>query len=149
MTPEREAEELARLFDGRDVELLSFLAGQLGVLKGQAQIYLGIAGVCLSVTGFAGHNMVNAGPASAGCMIAGLACILAAIVVSLLALGRIRWVSQDIGGGARELALRVIARRDAQRSALLRAGVLIGVGLALYTVAVVLAALTRGGWTPP
>ncbi len=149
LSPEREAEELARLFDQREVELLGFLSSQLAVLKTQGQIYLGIAGVCISVTGFAGHNMVNAGPLSAGSMIIGILLILLAIVLALRCLASIRWVTQELGGTPRELARRVITRRNAQQRTLSIAGALIGAGLSFYLIAVVLAAWTRAHWTPP
>lgn len=149
MTVESEAEGLSRLFEGRTAELVTFLAGQLAVLKGQAQTYLGIAGVCISVTGFSGHNMVNAGPASAGSMIAGIALILAAIAIALRSIAAIRWVTQDLGGSPVELAARVIERRNAQQRSLGHAGALIGAGLTFYLVAVVLAAAAKGHWTPP
>jgi hypothetical protein len=128
---------------------VSFLSAQLAVLKGQAQTYLGIAGVCISVTGFSGHNMVNAGPLSAGSMIAGIALILGAIVIALRSIAAIRWVTQDLGGTPEQLAMRVIERRNAQQRVLGRAGALIGAGLAFYLCAVVLAAATKGHWTPP
>jgi hypothetical protein len=146
---EQEARELARVFDGRTPELIAFLSGQLAVLKSQGQIYVGIAGVCISVTGFAGHNMVNAGPLSAASMVAGLALILVAVVLALSALAKIRWVTQDLGGSTAELATRVINRRNTQQRLLTRTGALIGVGLTFYVVAVVLAAWGRSHWTPP
>ena len=149
MSPEREANELAQLFQGKNIELVGFLSGQLAVLKSQAQMYLGIAGVCISVTGFAGHNMVNAGPLSAAGMIAGILLILGAIVVTLYVLAGIRWVTQDLGGAPAELASRVIARRNSQQRALSVAGVLLGVGLFFYLAAVVLAAWSRARWSPP
>jgi hypothetical protein len=149
MSPEREADELARLFDGRTIELVGFLSGQLAVLKAQAQMYLGIAGVCITVTGFSGHNMVNAGPLSATSMIIGILLILGAIVVTLRVLSTIRWVTQELGGAPAELAARVIGRRNAQQRGLSVAGVLLGVGLFCYLIAVVLAAWSRAHWSPP
>jgi hypothetical protein len=146
---QQEARELARVFEGRTPELIGFLSGQLAVLKSQGQIYVGIAGVCISVTGFAGHNMVNAGPLSAASMLAGLALILVAVVLALNALAKIRWVTQDLGGSPEELAARVIQRRNAQQRLLTRTGALIGIGLTFYVVAVILAAWGRGRWTPP
>ena len=149
MEPDREARELARLFEGRTVELVSYLANQLAVLKGQAQMYLGLSGVCITVTGFSGHNMVNAGPLSAGSMILGIALILVAIVITLRCLSSIRWVTQELGGSPEELVARVIVRRNAQQRALYWAGVLIGVGLFFYLGAVVLAAIAKAHWSPP
>ncbi len=149
MSDEDEAQNLARLFEGRGPELLSFLSGQLAVLRGQGHTYLGISGVCISVTGFSGHNMVNAGLASAFSMVLGLVLILAAIVLTLRALRRIRWVSEDLGTTPEQVAARVISRRNVQQRALERAGILVGVGLTFYLSAVVLAALGKAGWTVP
>lgn len=144
----REAENLAAAFE-RTGELVSFLAAQLAVLRTQAQTFLGIAGICISVTGFAGHNMVNAGPFAAGAMIVGVTLILVAIVITLQCLANVRWVTQDLGDGNVELARRVLERRNSLQRALHRSMALIAVGLAFYVVAVVLAALAKGRWTPP
>lgn len=149
MNTEAEAGELAKVFEGRTAELVGFLSGQLAVLRGQAQTYLGIAGVCISVTGFSGHNMVNAGPLSAGSMIVGILLILIAVVIALRSMAAIRWVTQDLGSAPAELARRVIERRNHEQRSLGRAGALIGVGLGFYLCAVVLAAATKGQWTPP
>jgi hypothetical protein len=144
-----EAKELARLFDGRTVELAQLLSSQLAVLKAQAQMYVGLGGVCITVTGFSGHNMVNAGPLSAGAMIIGILLILVAIVITLRTLSSVHWVTQDLGGDAEDLARRVIARRDAQHRSLSIAGVFIGTGLLFYLGAVLLAAVARGHWSAP
>jgi hypothetical protein len=144
-----EARELARLFDGKTVELAQLLSSQLAVLKAQAQMYVGLGGVCITVTGFSGHNMVNAGRLSAGAMILGILLILVAIVITLRTLSSVHWVTQDLGGSAEDLARRVIARRDAQHRSLSIAGAFIGTGLLFYLAAVLLAALARAHWTAP
>lgn len=149
MSSTDEARELARLFDGRTVELAQLLSSQLAVLKTQAQMYVGLGGVCITVTGFSGHNMVNAGPLSAGAMIIGILLILVSIVITLRTLSSVHWVTQDLGGTAEDLALRVIARRDSQHRALSIAGVFIGTGLLFYLAAVLLAAAARGHWSAP
>ncbi len=149
MNADDEARHLAELFEGRTPELLSFLSGQLSVLRNQGQTYLGIASVCISVTGFAGHNMVNAGLWSAAAMIVGIFLILLAIVVSLWALAHIRWVSQHLGGAPVELAASAVGRRNVLGRRLTIAAGLIGIGLAFYLVAVVIAAFGQPRWSPP
>lgn len=149
MSSSDEARELAQLFDGRTVELAQLLSNQLAVLKTQAQMYVGLGGVCITVTGFSGHNMVNAGPLSAGAMIIGILLILVAIVITLRTLASVRWVTQELGGNAEDLARRVIARRDAQQRSLSVAGIFIGTGLLFYLGAVLLAAAARGHWSAP
>lgn len=149
MEPEIEARHLTEFYAERKTELLSFLSGQLAVLRSQGQAYLGIASVCISVTGFAGHNMVNAGPWSAGAMILGIFLILVAIVITLRALASVRWVSQHLGSASEVLAQRAIERRNVLASRLATAAALIGAGLAFYLAAVVLAAFSNARWTPP
>jgi hypothetical protein len=82
-------------------------------------------------------------------MILGILLILVAIVMTLRILASIRWVTQELGGEPLDLARRVIARRDAQKRALSRAGVLIAAGLCFYLGAVILAAVARGHWSAP
>ncbi|MBM66183.1 MAG: hypothetical protein CMH55_08125 [Myxococcales bacterium] len=45
MTERDEAQRLAQLFEGRPVALVTFLSGQLSVLKSQAQMQLGLCGL--------------------------------------------------------------------------------------------------------
>lgn len=150
MDPRVEAERLARTFQGSEKDLVAFLSGQLAVLKQQAQMIMGLCGLIITVTGFSGHNMVRAGPLSAGAMIAGIAVVLVAILVTIRTLAKIRWVTQDLGDDFVAMAESVIRRRNREQRALGFAGACVAVGLGLYLVAVVLAAVFGGGvWTPP
>jgi uncharacterized membrane protein YczE len=144
-----EVKRLTALYDGSERELVAFLSGQLAVLKGQAQALLGIGGLCITVTGFSGHNMVNAGPTSAALMISGIGLITLAIGVAIRVLAGIRWVSQDLQEPVEELVSAVVSRRDRQQRALSLASLGVGVGLLLYVGAVVTAALAGSPWTPP
>ena len=67
-TPEQ-VRRLVALYEGAPRELVSLLAGQFAVLKQQAQSILGISGLCITVTGFSGHNMVRAGPIPTALMV--------------------------------------------------------------------------------
>lgn len=150
MDPRVEAERLARTFQGSEKDLVAFLSGQLAVLKQQAQMIMGLCGLIITVTGFSGHNMVRAGPLSAGAMIAGISVVLVAILVTIRTLAKIRWVTQDLGDDFVAMAESVIRRRNREQRALGFAGACVAVGLGLYLVAVVLAAVFGGGvWTPP
>ena len=82
--------------------------------------------------------------ASTAAMISGIVCVLLGVTMTLRTLGKLRWVTQDLAEDLTETARAVILRRDAEQSALSRAGALVGLGLAAYLVAVVLAALHNG-----
>lgn len=149
MKPEDEAARLVRLFESSPKDLIVFLSGQLSVLKSQAQVLMGLCGLIITVTGFSGHNMVRGGVLSSGAMIAGIGFVTAAIALTLGALARVKWVSQALGDDLRDTATLVIARRNREQRVLSFASVCVALGLALYLLAVVLAALARGDWTPP
>ena len=77
-------------------------------------------------------------------MIVGIFFILGGVAITLRTLGNLRWVTQDLHDDGFQTALTVIKRRNAEQAALSRAGLLVGLGLASYLVAVVLAALHNG-----
>ncbi len=135
---QQEAQRLVRAF--AEPELLRFLADQLGVLKNQAQLLMGLCGLAITVTGFSGAHMIQAGPVSAGAMVVGIALILVGAVAVLRVLLGVRWVSQDLDDEPALTATRVIAHRDRQQARLGFAGVFVALGLAAYLLSVALAA---------
>ena len=139
-----EAERLCALFEGARPQLIMFLSGQLGVLKSQAQMIMGLSGLIVTVTGFSGHHMVRGGAPSTAAMITGIVFVLAGVTITLRTLGKLRWVTQDLGEDLTQTAQAVIVRRDAEQTALARAGVSVSLGLAAYLIAVVLSALHNG-----
>ena len=145
-----EARHLARVFEGKPDGLVTYLSSQLGVLKSQSQMLMGLSGLVVTVTGFSGHNMVRGGAASTIAMVVGIAGITAGVIVTLQVGRRLRWVSRDLDEDYEKTALAVIQRRDAQATALRRAGAFVALGLAAYLLSVVLAALALGnGMSPP
>lgn len=144
-----EAARLVQVFAGKPDALVGFLSGQLGVVKTQAQMLLGLSGLVVTVTGFSGHNMVRGGLASTAAMIVGIGLVLVAVAITLRAAARLRWVSQDLREDLVLTATMVLRRRDQQTRALERAGVLVALGLGAYLLSVVLAALAIGGRMSP
>lgn len=148
--PEEEARRLVKVFEGNPPGLLAFLSTQLSVLKTQAQMFMGLATITVTVTGFSGHNMVRGGVASTSAMVLGVGLVLAGIVLTLRALRQLRWVSQDLADDLVVTTLAVLRRRDHEQRALGNAGMLIAAGLGAYLVAVVLAAVAIGErYSPP
>ncbi|MBN2801316.1 MAG: hypothetical protein JXX28_19400 [Deltaproteobacteria bacterium] len=125
--------------------LLQFLSNQLGVLKHQAQMLLGLCGLAVTVTGFSGTHMIEAGRLSAGSMVAGIALIFLAAVVGLWALLSVKWVSQELCEDLEETARRVLTHRDLLGRRLSVAGGLVGLGLGAYLLSVALAAWMNVG----
>lgn len=146
---EDEARRLVALFAGRPDALIGFLSAQLGVLKTQSQMLMGLSGLVVTVTGFSGHNMVRGGWPSATAMIVGIALVLVGVGITLRVSARLRWVSHDLEDDFVATALTVIRRRDAHSRLLSVAGGFVGMGLGAYLVSVVLAALATGARMGP
>jgi len=146
---EDEARRLVALFAGRPDALIGFLSTQLGVLKTQSQMLMGLSGLVVTVTGFSGHNMVRGGWASATAMMVGIALVLVGVATTLRVSARLRWVTNDLEDDLVATALTVIRRRDAQAGMLAVAGGFVGTGLGAYLVSVVLAALATGARMGP
>ena len=137
----QEAERLAAALPVPD--LLRFLADQLGVVKHQAQLLMGLCGLAITVTGFSGTHMIQGGPLSAGSMVAGIALILVGAVAVLRVLLRVRWVSQDLADEPALTAARVIVHRDRQQRRLGQAGIFVALGLGAYLLSVAMAAMVH------
>ena len=133
------------LFEGRAPALLALLSGQLSVLKTQASLLMGLAGLTVTVTGFSGHHMVRAGPLAWIPMVAGIFAILLSVLVTLRVLLKVRWVTQDLGPDLCQSVELTIRRRDRQQRGLQWAGAFVACGLFGYLSAVVVAALRNGG----
>lgn len=144
MPVDQEAAQLVALFEGRPVDLMTFLSTQLAVLKTQASMMMGLAGLTITVTGFSGHLMVRAGALSSGFMVAGVVGVLFAVVLTIRVILTVRWVSQDLGPDLLATVTTVIERRDSQQLGLQVAGAFLAFGLSGYLISVVISAFANG-----
>ena len=144
MKAQEEAVRVTTLFEGRSVELVVFLSGQLAVLKSQASMLVGLCGLAVTVTGFSGAHMIRAGSVAALSMVIGIALIVVGLLVCLRTLTRLRWVTQDLTDDLVETATIVITRRNTEQRNVIVATAFIASGLVAYLVAVVLAAWLVG-----
>lgn len=144
MQTREEAERLVALFTGKPDQLVTFLSGQLAVVKQQAHLLLGLCGLTITVTGFSGAHMIRSGTTASMALVAGITLTQIAVVLCLRALTHLRWVSRDLSDDLVDTAEVVILRRDREHRSLLIAGAFVGVGLAAYLCAVAIAAVVGG-----
>lgn len=144
MTPSEEAQRVVALFEKRPSDLVTFLSGQLAVLKSQASMLVGLCGLAVTVTGFSGAHMIRAGSVATLSMVVGIALIVVGLLVCLRTLTRLRWVTQDLTDDLVVTATTVITRRNTEQRNLLVSTTFIAGGLVAYLVAVVLAAWLVG-----
>lgn len=138
---QHEAEHLCAMFDSQPHLLVNLLSGQLGVLKSQAQILMGLCGLAITVTGFSGAHMIRAGSWAALSMVLGIFLILVAIFFCLSILMQLRWVTQDLCDSVFTMAHQVLLRRNRQQQRLHLAGLFVAGGLTAYLLSVTIAAL--------
>lgn len=139
-----EAARLAALYHDNPAGLLAVLSAQLTVLKTQAQMFMGLAAITITVTGFSGHNMVRGGAASTAAMVVGIVLVLLGIWLTIGTIGNLRWVTQDLSDDLVETARVILRRRDKEQRMLRHASRAVALGVSAYLVAVVLAAVTAG-----
>lgn len=144
METQEEARRLVRLLRNHPYQLLTYLSGQLSVLKSQAQMLLGLCGLAITVTGFSGAHMIRGGLVSSIAMVTGIGFILAAATRCIQTMAAIRWVTQDLDDDLIRTAHAVIERRNAQQAKLQTASYLVAVGLGAYLASVAIAALASG-----
>lgn len=137
-----EARRLVALLGAQPFQLLTFLSNQLAVVKTQAQMLMGLCGLTVTVTGFSGSHMVQAGPLSSVLMVVGIALTLVAAILCLRTLTETRWVSQELADLLEETTQVIIERRDRLQHRLTVAGRFVGLGLGAYLGAVAAAALS-------
>lgn len=144
MLIQEEARRLHALFEARPADLITFLSNQISTVKTYAQVLVGLCGLTVTVTGFSGAHMIRAGTVSAWLMVAGIALVLAGLVLSIRTITQLRWVSQDLRDDLVETAVRVLERRNHQQRRLAQAAVFVVGGLACYLGAVAVAAVVEG-----
>ena len=137
-----EAKRLTAVFQGQPAQLVTFLSGQLAVVKAQAHMLVGLCGLTITVTGFSGAHMIRSGSLAAWTMVVGIAFILVAAVICLRVLTQLRWVSQDLADDLVDTTETVLVRRNTQQRRVTIAGALVTVGLGSYLLAVVAAAVS-------
>jgi hypothetical protein len=133
------AEEARRLiaFTGSAREAFQVLEKQMGVLVLRTQVMLSLSGIVITVTGFSGRAVAETSRLARISSALGLVVVLAAAVVALGGVLRLRWITQLLGDDDPDaMIVRAIEVRD-QKARMLGASLkLFIVGFALYCFAV-------------
>lgn len=134
------AEDEARrliAFTGSAREAFQVLEKQMGVLVLRTQVMLSLSGIVITVTGFSGRAVAETSRLARISIALGLVVVLAAAVVALGGVLRLRWITQLLGDDDPDaMIVRAIQLRD-QKARMLAASLkLFIVGFALYCLAV-------------
>jgi len=102
----------------------------------RTQVLLSLSGIVITVTGFSGRQIAETSDLARWCIAGGILVVLAAALVAIGGVLRLRWLTQVIADTPAETVARGVALRDAKARSLGFAMVLFGVGFSLYCVAI-------------
>ena len=142
----READHILKLCLGDHLRAYEVVERQLGVTVLRAQVMLSLSGIVVTVTGFSGRAIAETSEAARICISAGILVVLAAAVVAIWGVLKLRWLSQEIDDEPVVTLLRGLEVRDRKSRNLRAALILFVIGFALYCIAIaqlLLAARTR------
>ena len=102
----------------------------------RAQVVLSLSGVVITVTGFSGRSIAETSHLARYCVSGGVLVVLAAAVVAIRGVLRLRWLSEDIDDEPVVTLLRGLEVRDQKSRNLRRALTIFVIGFGLYCVAI-------------
>lgn len=131
-----EAKRILAMVDGDHRAAYELVERQLGVLVMRTQVLLSLCGIVITVTGFSGRAVAQTSDLARACIASGILIVLAAALVAIGGVLRLRWLSAAIADTPADTVARAIALRDAKSRFLAAAMLLFGVGFSLYCVAI-------------
>jgi len=109
-------EEVAFLRDlHRDAEaesVLETLRGAFIVLQTRSQMLLGLATICLTITGFSGPQIAASGVAARSFIVLGVVCVLVTALLLVSGPLQVRWMTQFRGESTDATLAELVRRRN-------------------------------------
>ncbi|MCU0642857.1 MAG: hypothetical protein MUC94_01155 [bacterium] len=135
MNTKEEATKILSLTNQDMLKALELLENQLNTLHARAQVLMSLAGIVVTVTGFSGRLIASTSLISQILVIAGLVTVLISAVWVFSRVMGIKWVTAGLTENQSESLERIIERRNRKTRAYSRGGVILCVGLVLYSIA--------------
>ncbi|RKX37158.1 MAG: hypothetical protein DRP64_17635 [Verrucomicrobia bacterium] len=138
MTPEEELEFLKEIHGADDCsKLFATLKDAFALLQTRAQMLLGLATICLTITGFSGPRMAQSNVYSR--FLIGFGLIFVMLSVMVLAAGplRLRWMTAWKAGDVDETLIEHLRQRNLRTRFYRVALVLLMVGLTGYLLSLI------------
>jgi len=138
MVEKEEAKKILLLTNQDLLKALELLEKQLNTIHARAQVLMSLAGIVVTVTGFSGRLIAATSVISQILVIAGLITVLTSAVWVFSRVMGIKWVTTGLTENAAESVQKIIERRNRKTRAYSRGGVILCVGLLLYSIAFVM-----------
>jgi hypothetical protein len=130
-----EAQALLRVA-GSALEAYHMLERQLSVLVMRTQVLLSLSGIVITVTGFSGRAIAQTSALARASIAAGIVVVLAAAVVAIAGVLRLRWLSEIVVDDPLETVVRGLELRNRKSRFLAAALVLFVIGFGFYVLAI-------------
>lgn len=130
-----EANKILSLTNNDMLKAIELLENQLNTLHMRAQVLMSLAGIVITVTGFSGRLIASTSLASQILVISGLTMVLVSAVWVFTRVMGIRWVTAGLTKDQVDSLEKIIERRNKKTSAYSKGGIILCVGLFLYSIA--------------
>lgn len=142
LTSEEELAFLKEIY-GKDYDkLFAFLRESFASLQMRSQMLLGLATICLTITGFSGPRMAQSNPVSRSFLGFGLLFVLASVAAVVAGPLRFQWMTARKAGSLDETLVENIKRRDSKTRMYKIAAALLLIGLAGYLLSLIFFLMT-------
>ena len=144
MDPATEARRVLEVHKNDPASALAMLERQLSVINTRADVIMSLAGITITVTGFSGRLIAATDRLAQLCIVAALAFVIVSVSWVFLTVGRICWITSDLGDDTMAALVRIIERRDRRTRAYVIGAVILCIGLALYAASIAIMLLNPG-----
>jgi hypothetical protein len=134
-TINQEAKYIYSLAKGEKLGALQILENQLNVLYSRAQVLMSLAGIVITVTGFSGRIIAATSKLSQILIITGLSTVLISAIWVYARVMGIRWITSETGDSIEKTLHDVLQRRNCKTRAYKTGGIILCIGLVIYTIA--------------
>ena len=137
LTPEEELEFLKKIHGEDYHKLFGAVKDAFALLQSRSQMLLGLATICLTITGFSGPRMAASNSYSRFFIGAGLIFVLSAVIAIVAGPLRLRWMTEWRADTLDETLVEHIKRRG-EKTRLYRVGtILLMIGLSGYLISLI------------
>lgn len=137
LSPEKELEFLKEIHRGDTSQIFCYLRDTFALLQARSQMLLGLATICLTITGFSGPRMAESNPFSRFFIGFGLAFVLLSIIAIMAGPLGLRWMTEWRADTIDETLVENIVRRGVKTRLYRIATALLMVGLTGYLLSLI------------
>ena len=138
LTPEEELDFMKEIYGADDyAKLFAAVKESFTLIQTRAQMLLGLATICLTITGFSGPRMAQSNAFSRFFIAFGLSFVLASVIAIVAGPLRLRWITMWRADSLDETLLENLQRRDSKTTFYRIATTLLMIGLTGYVLSLI------------